>query len=46
MNNFIINRSGGKFYFIPHYMPCMSWSPSKGQKVYKWLWFFFCKERR
>jgi len=36
----------GKFYIFPHYMPCMSWSPDRGQYVFKWLWFVYAVERK
>lgn len=34
------------WYFIPHYMSCMSWSPDKGEKVYSWLFLLFAIDRK
>lgn len=43
--NFHLWPFKGSFYLFPHYMKCMSWSPDKGQKVYRWLWFIFAIDR-
>ena len=45
LNQKVIFAPKMKFYWKPHYLSCMSWSPNKkGRKCYKWLFWLYYKD--